>query len=498
MFMYGRMFVLLFISLFTARVVFNTLGIEDYGTYAVVGSIIVFFSFINRGLSSSTSRYITADIAEGNIAKGRKTFNVCLQAHMLIAGVIIILAETIGLWCVNYVLKIPEGREVAANIVYQFSVISAVLAVMQSPYGVTITAYERMDIYSYFSIVEVIMKLAVIYLVQALSGDKLIIYSILLFCTGLIAIFFYGFYSIKVFEICKFKWQKDKVLIVDIFKFMTWSTFGQASVVATCQGSTVLVNVYHSVVANAAMGISGAITGTVGDFVNNFQLAFRPQIIKSYATKDYDYLQSLMIRASKVSSFLVILFFVPIYFEIENVLTLWLGDNYPELAPAFCRWTLVDIYLGGIVAPLWMVMLAQTNICNYQLITSAIFSLNFFGGWLLFWFGAPAYSIIMVRSIVDVILMFVRLYYAKTVFVQFSQRMWFVQVFCNGIIIIFASGFLTYFVSKYLQASIFAHVSIVTLFSLLVSGILILYLGLSRAERVTLRTYAENKIHLRK
>ena len=246
------------------------------------------------------------------------------------------------------------------------------------------------------------------------------------------------------------------------------------------------------------MGISGAITGTVGDFVNNFQLAFRPQIIKSYATKDYDYLQSLMIRASKVSSFLVILFFVPIYFEIENVLTLWLGDNYPELAPAFCRWTLVDIYLGGIVAPLWMVMLAQTNICNYQLITSAIFSLNFFGGWLLFWFGAPAYSIIMVRSIVDVILMFVRLYYAKTVFVQFSQRMWFVQVFCNGIIIIFASGFLTYFVSKYLQASIFAHVSIVTLFSLLVSGILILYLGLSRAERVTLRTYAENKIHLRK
>ena len=366
--MYGRMFILLLIALFTARVVFNTLGIEDYGTYSVVGSIIVFFSFINRGLNSSTSRYITADIADGNIEKGRKTFNVCLQAHMLIAAIIIILAETVGLWCVNYILKIPEGREVAANIVYQFSVFSAVLAVMQSPYGATITAYERMDIYSYFSIVEVIMKLAVIYLVRALTGDKLIIYSILLFCTGLISISFYRIFAIKSFKICKFEWQKDKVLLVDIFKFMTWSTLGQAMVVGANQGASVLVNVYHSVVANAAMGVSGAITSTVSDFVVNFQTAFRPQITKSYVTKEYDYLQNLMIRASKISSFLVILFLVPILYEVENVLTIWLGEGYPSLSPAFCRWTLIGIYFEAISAPLWMIMYAQTNIRNYQIV----------------------------------------------------------------------------------------------------------------------------------
>lgn len=494
MFMYGRMLILLLIALFTARVVFNTLGIEDYGTYSVVGSVIVFFSFINRGLNSSTSRYITADIAEGNIEKGRKTFNVCLQAHMLIAAIIIILAETVGLWCVNYILKIPEGREVAANIVYQFSVFSAVLAVMQSPYGATISAYERMDIYSYFTIIDVLMRLAVIYLVQALTGDKLIIYGILLFCTGLISISIYRIYAIRTFEICKFKWQKDKVLLVDIFKFMTWSTFGQASVVATSQGATVLVNVYHNVVANAAMGVSNAITSTVSDFVVNFQTAFRPQITKSYVTKDYNYLQNLMIRASKVSSFLVILFLVPIIFEAENVLTLWLGSSYPELAPEFCRWTLVDIYLGGIVAPLWMLVYSQTNIRNYQILTSAVFSLNFFGGWLLFWYGAPAYSIIMVRSIIDIFLIFIRLHYAKLIFPQFSARTWLRQVLWGGLLIMSVSGIITGIASRVIHTSMFLHVCIVTVISIAVTLPLILYVGLSANERTMLLQFISRKL----
>lgn len=492
--MYGRMLILLFISLFTARVVFNTLGIEDYGTYSVVGSIIVFFSFINRGLNSSTSRYITADIAEGNIEKGRKTFNVCLQAHMLIAAIIIILAETVGLWCVNYILKIPEGREVAANIVYQFSIFSAVLAVIQSPYGATITAYERMDIYSYFSIVEVIMKLAVIFLVQALTGDKLIIYSILLFCTGLVTISFYRIYAVKAFEICKFEWQKDKALLVDIFKFMTWSTLGQAMVVGTNQGASVLVNVYHSVVANAAMGISGAITSTVSEFVVNFQTAFRPQITKSYVTKEYDYLQSLMIRASKISSFLVILFLVPIIFEVENVLTIWLGEGYPSLSPAFCRWTLVGIYFEAISAPLWMIMYAQTNIRNYQIVTSSVYSLNFLIGWLIFWFGAAAYQIIVVRCVIFFVLIFVRLYYTKTIFPQFSSRAWLLQVLGGGLFILLISGIITGIASHVIHVGMFLHVCIVTIISIVVSTILILFVGINKNERVKLAQFILKKI----
>ncbi len=493
--MYGRMLILLLVSLFTARVVFNTLGIEDYGTYSVVGSIIVFFSFINRGLTSSTSRYITADIADGNIEKGRKTFNVCIQAHMLIAAIIVVLAETIGLWCVNHILKIPEGRELAANVVYQFSVFSAVLAVMQSPYAAAITAYERMDIYSYFSIVEVIMKLAIIYFVQALTGDKLIIYSILLFCTGIVSITFYRLYAVKVFEICKFEWHKDKVLLADIFKFMGWSTLGQAAVVGTNQGASVLVNVYHSVVANAAMGVSGVITSTVNDFVVNFQTAFRPQITKSYVTKDYDYLQSLMIRSSKISSFLVILFFVPIIFEIENVLTIWLGEGYPSLSPDFCRWTLLGIYLDAIAAPLWMIMYAQTNIKNYQIVTSSVYSLNFFIGWLIFWLGAAAYQIIVVRCIVFFVLVFVRLYFTKTIFPQFSTRTWFIQVLGGGLLIMLISGIITGVASRVIHtSSILLHICIITIISIVVSTVLILYVGLNKNERKMFVQFVLNKL----
>ena len=492
--MYGRMFVLLFISLFTARVVFNTLGIEDYGTYAVVGSIIVFFSFINRGLSSSTSRYITADIADGNLEKGRKTFNVCVQAHILIAVIILVLAETIGLWCVNYILKIPEGREVAANIVYQFSVFSAVLAVMQSPFGVVLSAYERFDIYSYFSIVEVIMKLAVIYLVQALSGDKLVIYGILLFCTGLISISFYRIYAVRTFEICRFEYHKDKALLIDIFKFMTWNTLGQAMVVGTNQGASVLVNVYHSVVANAAMGVSGAITSTVSEFVFNFQTAFRPQITKSYVTKDYDYLYSLMIRASKVSSFLVIIFLVPIFFEVEKILTIWLGENYPSLSPAFCRWTLIGIYFEAISAPLWMIMYAQTNIKNYQIVISSVYSLNFFVGWLIFWMGAAAYLIIVVRCAVFFVLMFIRLYYTKTIFPQFSSRTWLLQVLGGGLFVIFVSCTITGLVSSAIYTNKFFHVCIVTFISIIISVPLILYVGLDKHERTMLLQYVSQKL----
>lgn len=496
-FMYIRMFVLLLVSLFTARVVLNTLGVSDYGTYGVVASIIVFFSFLNKGLISSTSRYITADIADNDFEKGRKTFNVCLQAHVIIAASIFLLAETVGLWCVNYILKIPEGREFAANVVYQLSVMSAIVAIFQSPYGAAITAFEKMNIYSYFSIVEAVMKLLIVYLVQIIEGDKLIIYGILLWITQLISILFYHEYAVRNLPICRFYRYKNAALLKDIFKFMSWSTFGQAMVVGTNQGASVLVNVYHSVIANAAMGISGAITGTVGDFVNNFQTAFRPQIIKSYATKDFDYLQTLMLRSSKITSFLVIAFMVPVLFEVDNVLLIWLGETYPALATNFCRWTMIGIYLDAVTGPLWIIMYAQTNIRNYQLVTSSIYSLNFLGGWLIYALGAEAYQIIQVRCVVFFALIFVRLYFVKKIFPQFSCRTWFFQIFGGGILLIAVTSSLVWAISNYLHGlNIYLHVVAITVLALLVLSVLILGIGLNNYERKTLMNFVSRKIHL--
>ena len=383
LYLYARMFIMLAISLFTARIVFNTLGVDNYGIYNLVGGIIVFFTFLNNGLASATRRFITADIAENNIERGRQTFNVCIQAHIVIAFIILFLAETVGLWIVNYVLNIPKDRMNAANWVYQLSVFSAILGIIQSPFGTVITAYEKMNIYAYFTIFDVLFRLLVIYTVQIINGDKLIIYALLIFGVGIVNMILYRIYTFRTFEVCHLKWVKNISQLKEVFKFMSWSIFGQAAVVGTNQGVSVLINIYHNVAVNAAMGVSSQITSIVNQFVSNFQVAFNPQIIKSYNREDYSFVNSLVIRSSKISSFLLIIFFVPLLFETSNVLQLWLG-NYPKYAVEFCILTLCCIYIETICNPLWTVVYAQTNIKKYQINISTIYSLTFLLGGLYF------------------------------------------------------------------------------------------------------------------
>lgn len=482
LYMYVRMAVMMVISLFTARVVFNTLGVDDYGTYNVVASIIVFFSFLNQGLSQATTRYITADIADGNESNGEKTFNVCIQAHCIISAIVFLLAETLGLWCINCLLKIPEGREFAANVVFQISVISVVLNIIQSPFSSVIQAYEKMKVYAYFSVFDAVFKLLIVYFVQVLPGDSLINYAILVFCVSISNMILYRIYTFRTFQICHLRMVFDKCLLKDVFKFMSWSLLGQAAVVGTNQGAGVLVNVYNSVAANAAMGISNTITSTVNQFVQNFQISFRPQITKSYVTRDYDYLERLITMSSKISCFLITVFFVPILFEVENVLALWLG-NYPQNAPDFCRWTLVCIFLDSISAPLYMLMYSQTNIRNYQIVISAVYSMNFFMGWLVFAFGGSPYSIIIVRACVYSVLLFIRLFFVKTIFEQFNISKWLIGVFGRTIIIILVSSVITGIVAKSLPTQMFIHVFVVTLFSIACVSSLYYFVGLSASER---------------
>ncbi len=260
------MVVLLIVSLFTARIVFNALGINDYGLYNVVGGIIVFFTFLNNGLATATRRYITADIAEGNLLKGRHTFNVCLKTHFIIAAVILFLGETVGLWCVLNVLNIPEGREYAAMIVYQISIVTAIFSIVQSPYGSAIVAHEKMSIYAYFTIFDALAKLMVCFFIKKWGGDKLVFYAFLIMGVAFFNLLMYVIYCLKNIKICVIEKTKDRQLLKEIFQFMSWSVLGQAAVVGTNQGVSLLVNVYHNVAVNAAMGVSNTITQVVSQF----------------------------------------------------------------------------------------------------------------------------------------------------------------------------------------------------------------------------------------
>lgn len=483
LYMYGRMLIMLLISLFTARIVFNTLGINDYGIYSVVGGIIVFFTFLNNGLTSATGRYITAEIAKGTEKSIGHVFYVCILAHMIIGLIIFVLAETIGLWMVNHVLNIPDGRMVAANWVYQLSVVSAILGIIQSPFGAVIVAYEKLNIYAYFTILDVLFKLFIIYMVQALPGDKLMVYAWLIFGVGIVNILLYRIYTYRVFPVCRLKERKnDKSLLKEIFSFMSWSIAGQATVVATNEGVGVLVNVYYNVAVNAAMGVSSAITNTVNGFVSNFQMAFSPQITKSYINKDFDYLQSLMIRASKLSSYLIIIFLIPLLFETGNVLTIWLG-NYPHYAVEFCVLTLMASYVEAISAPLWMMIYAQTNIKRYQISISLVYSLNFIGGWIALALGAVPYSVIIVRVCVFAVLAYIRLVYVKKFFLGFDMKKWAYQVVGKNLVIVVLSCVGTGVVAYTLKSQVFLHVFAVTCFSLCITIPLIYRLGLDLNER---------------
>ncbi len=495
LFMYGRMLVMLFISLFTARVVFNTLGVDDYGTYNLVAGIIVFFTFLNNGLGIATKRYITAEIAKGDERSISHVFYICILAHLIIASIILVLAETVGLWGVNYILNIPSGRMYAANWVYQLSVISAVLGIVQSPFGSVIVAYEKMNIYAYFTIFDAVAKLFIIYMVQAVGGDKLIIYAFLVFGVSIANMLLYRIYTYRTFPVCRLNERKrDKPLLKEIFSFMSWSLAGQAAVVGTNQGVSVLVNIYYNVAVNAAMGVSNSITNIINGFITNFQVAFNPQIVKSYVSKDFSYLQNLIVRSSKLSSFLVIIFLVPLMFEAGNVLKIWLGD-YPEYSVEFCILTLLAIYFEAVSAPLWMTVYAQKDIKSYQIVISTVYSLNFFVGWLVLFLGAAPYSVITVRVIVFIALAGIRLYFTKKFFTQFDVKRWIEDVLWKGILIFFISSILTGGIMFFIECHIFIHIILTTLISLCFTLPMIYFLGLKLNERNFIKQKAFGIFH---
>ena len=421
------MLITMVVSLYTTRIVFRALGVDNFGIYNVVGSIIVFFTFINSGLTTATRRYITAELAKGDAESQRNVFNLAVWAHILISVIVLVLAETIGLWAVNDLLNIPEDRMFAANVVYQLSVFSAILSVMQAPFTAAITANERMNIYAYLSIFDVVFKLVVAYIVMVVAGDKLIIYGICIFVVGFMNIAINRAYCYKVFPMCKYKKPHNKPLLNEMFGYMGWNLAGQGMVVLTNQGVTLLVNIYFTVAANAAMGVSNYITNIVNGFVTNFQVAFHPQITKLYVSNNHNDLITLANRSSRISSFLVLMFLVPICFQADNFLTLWLGD-YPQYAVEFCWFTLIAIFIDCLSAPLWMILSADKDVKKYQIVISSIYAFNFIGAWLVLKLGFSPYSVIIVRCAVYVVAVIARLLLTKERVPSFMIVQWLKEV----------------------------------------------------------------------
>ena len=360
-FLFFRMILTMLVTLYTSRVVLNTLGVADFGIQNVVGGFVSMFSLISGSINTTISRFLTYELALDNPKRLNAVFSTSVNIQLILCAIIFVLAETVGLWFVNYEMTIPEERLYAANWVYQCSLASFFVILISAPYNAVIIAHEKMSVYAYFSILEVILKLLIVYLLVISTWDKLIFYAFLLLSISILMRFLYSFYCNRHFKESIYHFVFDKSILKEMGKFAGWNYLGATAAILRTQGLNVLMNIFFGVTVNAARGIATQVEGAVVMLVNNFTVAINPQITKTYAKGDNKYLQTLIYYGGKYTYFLLLLLIIPIFFEAPYILKIWLV-NYPEKTVIFLRLTLLVVLTDCLSDTLTMAITASGNI----------------------------------------------------------------------------------------------------------------------------------------
>lgn len=407
--LYVRMFFTMAIGLYTSRVVLATLGVEDYGIYNVVGGVVAMFGFLNGAMSSATSRYITFALGKGDEADENNVFVSCVNVHFILSVIIFVLAETVGLWYVYTYLVVPPDRFSTALWVYQCSVIATLVMIMSVPYNACIIAHEKMSAFAYISIIEVIAKLGIVYLLLISPIDKLIVYAILVLTVQMGIRCCYTYYCDKHFKETKYRFSWDGKLIKELFSFAVWSLWGNMAATTYTQGLNLMLNAFFGPVVNAARGISVQVQGVVSSFISNFQMAVNPQITKSYAAGDKDYMVLLMCRSARFSYFLMLLLILPIIFEADMILKIWLG-NYPSETTIFLRLMLCTSLIYTMSNPLVIAAQATGRVRKYQAVAGSVLLSILPIAYVCLKIGLPAWSVFVVHFCVEFFDIFVRAY----------------------------------------------------------------------------------------
>lgn len=407
--LYIRMFLTMGVSLFTSRVILQALGVEDYGVYSVVAGIITMFSFINGGMISATQRYITFEIGKGNMLRLKKVFSTSLQIHALIALIIILLGETVGLWFLYEKLVLPAERMTAALWVYQCSIVACVVNIMSVPYNADIIAHEKMTVFAYVSVLEVMLKLAIVYMLYITPWDKLISYAILILCVQLIIRYVYAHYCHKHFEESHYHHQIDKSLFKEMFSFSGWSFWGNLAGVLYTQGVNIILNMFFGAIVNAARGIAVQVQTTIYQFVHNIQVAINPQITKNYATGNLVQMHSLMFRSARFSFFLLFMITLPVLIETDYILKVWLKTPPPDTI-VFLRWMIGISLLHTISNPCVIANQATGKVKVYQAVVGGILLLILPVSYIALRLGAPAYSVFIVHFCIESLAQIARMY----------------------------------------------------------------------------------------
>lgn len=411
--LYFRQLLILFVSLYTVRIVLRELGVEDYGIFGTVGGLVALSAFLPGSLAQATQRFFSFALGGQDEKRLKKTFSVNLALYGAVALIALVFMQTAGLWLVNTQLTVPESRFEAAQVLYHYAALTFLVSVITTPFMAIIMAHEDMKLYAYISILDAFMKLGVVFLLQYISWDKLELYGLLVLCVSVVHAMLYIGVCLYRYEECQFKkiyW--DSVLFREIIGFTGWTVFGQISNIARTHAITILLNQSFNPAVVAARAIAVQIASKVNIFAGNFNASLYPPIIKSYAANEREDMFALITGGCKVTFFLLWVFALPMIVEMESILGIWL-TTIPPGTVLFSQLALIEALILSVSMPLTAAARAPGKMRGYELTLGTIQIGIFFVAWMVVAAGAPAYSVFIVAIAANILMFWVRLYLIK-------------------------------------------------------------------------------------
>ena len=478
--LYVRMLFMMAVSLYTSRVVLQTLGVEDFGIYNVVGGVVAMFSVISGSLSAAISRFITYELGKGDKDKLIRIFSSSVTIQLGLGLVILILAEAIGVWFLNAKMTIPVSRIYAANWVFQLSILTFIINLISVPYNAAIIAHEKMSAFAYISIFEAVAKLLIVYMLLWSPFDKLIFYAILMASVALIIRFIYGYYCKSHFAECNYHFIFDRELLKKMFGFAGWNFIGAASAVLRDQGGNIVINLFCGPAVNAARGIAFQVNTAVHGFVTNFMTALNPQITKSYASGDREYMMTLIFQGARLSFYMLLVLSLPILVNTHYILALWL-KIVPEHTVLFVQLILLFGLSESISNPLITAMLATGKIRNYQLVVGGLQLMNLPVSYLLLRMGLFPEVVIIVAIVISQCCLAARLLMLRSM-IDLSVRKYLNKVYINVLVVTAIAAICPFLLAIQMEET-FLNFILLCLIAVVCTGITIYYIGCNKTER---------------
>lgn len=491
--LYFRMLFLMFINLYASRVILDALGVEDYGIYNVVGGFVAMFSIISSPLTSACSRFLNYEMGKGIQDRIRIVFSTSLSVHILLAIIIAILCEVIGVWYLNNHMVLPAGRLVAASFCFHFSVFNFCTNIITIPYNAAIIAHERMKVFAYVSLFEGIAKLLVCFLIMYTPFDRLVFYGLLLLVIQLCVRATYQLYCKKNFEECSYTFVIDRVLITQIFAYTSWQLLGHTSRVLKNQGVDLLLNSFFGPVLNAAKGIANQVQGTIEGFANNFMIAMNPQITQSYAEGDHKYMLKLVFNGSRYAFFMLLILSLPIIIYADFILNIWL-KQVPDYTVIFVQLTLVSTLILSLSHTLYTTINATGNIKYYQIVVSGIGLMNLPLSYLFLKIGFNAACVMVIALVLRLLELYFRIYIVSQNIALFNMSDYFKKVILPCFTIAVLAAVLPVslkFIFDYSILSSFANIVL----SFIICSLAIFFLGCSSKERKLVLSKVVKMLH---